>query len=127
MMQGSSGSSKLNQDFGQRLSDEVRQNPVPAALVGMGLLWLFMGGNRTTISQMATGTSPASQLVSTGKRTGDALLDAASSAAGAVSEAATDVTSGATQAVSNTAGAMQQGGSQIFRTLQRGLSDLFER
>ena len=33
-------------DFVSGLQDAVRQNPVSAALVGMGLLWMFTGGNR---------------------------------------------------------------------------------
>ena len=31
-------------DFIGELGDAMRQNPVPAALVGAGILWLFMGG-----------------------------------------------------------------------------------
>src|SRR4051794_21350091 len=30
-------------------SDAVRDNPMSAALIGMGALWLFMGGNRMSI------------------------------------------------------------------------------
>jgi len=31
-------------DFGQRnFMDAIRQNPVPAALIGMGVLWMFTG------------------------------------------------------------------------------------
>ena len=32
--------------FGQQLEDAVRENPVPAALIGMGCLWMLMGGSR---------------------------------------------------------------------------------
>lgn len=32
-------------DFIQDLGDAVRKNPVSAALIGMGVLWLFAGGN----------------------------------------------------------------------------------
>jgi len=39
---GSGGSG----DFVAGLQDAVRQNPVSAALVGMGLVWMFAGGNR---------------------------------------------------------------------------------
>ena len=35
-------------DFVSGLQDAIRQNPVSAALVGMGILWMFAGGNRIT-------------------------------------------------------------------------------
>jgi hypothetical protein len=33
-------------DFGRNLKDNVQNNPIPVALVGIGLAWLMMGGNR---------------------------------------------------------------------------------
>jgi hypothetical protein len=36
-------------DFISALQDAVRENPVAAALIGMGALWLFMGGSNTTL------------------------------------------------------------------------------
>ena len=41
--------SSSRRDFVSELSDAVRENPVPAALIGMGVLWLFMGGSKTTL------------------------------------------------------------------------------
>lgn len=38
-----------NGDFLTRLSDAARENPVPAALISMGVLWMFMGGSATSI------------------------------------------------------------------------------
>jgi hypothetical protein len=35
--------------FAQQLEDAVRENPVPAALIGVGCLWMFMGGSRTSL------------------------------------------------------------------------------
>jgi ElaB/YqjD/DUF883 family membrane-anchored ribosome-binding protein len=37
-------------DSGGSVMDRIRQNPVPALLVGSGIAWLFMGGNRTGAS-----------------------------------------------------------------------------
>jgi hypothetical protein len=31
------------------LQDAVRENPVPAALIGMGVLWMFMGGGNVSL------------------------------------------------------------------------------
>jgi hypothetical protein len=36
-------------DFIDELNDAIRQNPVPAVLIGAGLLWMFMGGARNTV------------------------------------------------------------------------------
>jgi hypothetical protein len=139
MMQDSPRLSPRKEDFGQRLTEAIRDNPIPAALVGMGVLWLFMGGNRTTISQITEDSAGAlandgslarkmgSQLADAGKKTGEALLDAGSSAASAATDAAAEVMTGTTEAVSNAAGAMHRGGTQLVNTIQRDLSDLFER
>jgi hypothetical protein len=35
--------------FVNALQDAVRENPISAALVGMGVLWMFMGGSNTTL------------------------------------------------------------------------------
>jgi hypothetical protein len=32
-------------DFIKDLGDAARRNPISAALIGMGLVWLFAGGN----------------------------------------------------------------------------------
>ncbi|MDQ6720812.1 MAG: hypothetical protein M3003_08460, partial [Candidatus Dormibacteraeota bacterium] len=37
-------------DSGGSVIDRIRQNPVPALLVGSGIAWLFMGGSRTASS-----------------------------------------------------------------------------
>lgn len=36
-------------DFGASLTDAVRDNPASAALIGMGVAWLFFGGSKTTL------------------------------------------------------------------------------
>jgi hypothetical protein len=36
-------------DFVNSLQDAVRENPISAALIGMGVLWMFMGGSNTTL------------------------------------------------------------------------------
>jgi hypothetical protein len=35
--------------FVNSLQDAVRENPISAALIGMGVLWMFMGGSNTTL------------------------------------------------------------------------------
>ena len=36
-------------DFVNALQDAVRENPISAALIGMGALWMFMGGSNTSL------------------------------------------------------------------------------
>src|ERR1700732_3646369 len=36
-------------DFVNALQDAVRKNPISAALIGMGVLWMFMGGSNTSL------------------------------------------------------------------------------
>jgi hypothetical protein len=36
-------------DFVNSLQDAVRDNPISAALIGMGVLWMFMGGSNTSL------------------------------------------------------------------------------
>jgi hypothetical protein len=38
-----------NGDFINALQDAVRDNPISAALIGMGVLWMFMGGSNTSL------------------------------------------------------------------------------
>jgi hypothetical protein len=36
-------------DFADALGSAIRENPVSAALIGMGVLWMFLGGSNTTL------------------------------------------------------------------------------
>ena len=36
-------------EFVHALQDAVRENPISAALIGMGVLWMFMGGSKTSL------------------------------------------------------------------------------
>jgi len=58
-------------DLVSALDDAIRQNPIPATLVGLGILWLFAGGRNTTLGG-------ASQAVVTG--VGRGALDAGGAA-----------------------------------------------
>ena len=39
----------VKQDFGTSLTNAVRDNPASAALIGMGVAWLFFGGSKTSL------------------------------------------------------------------------------
>ena len=44
-----SWSASGHSDFIRELNQAIRQNPVPAALIGAGIAWLFMGGRHTVL------------------------------------------------------------------------------
>jgi hypothetical protein len=141
-------------DFVSGLQDAVRQNPVSAALIGMGVLWMFTGGSRITAA--AALLSPAARATATGIGGGlqasanaagaatEGLRSAASRAADTVRETVNDVAATvgntASQAYDSARGAVTDSASEIkdnFRdgtaatgmagTLQGNLKDTFER
>ena len=117
-------------DFIGELGDAIRQNPVPAALVGAGILWLFMGGrdvmlggaSRSLLGGVEEGAERGSRAVYRGARyagaqasegvsrvaesavqLGSRISDGVSAAAGTVSSVASNVAEQATHAASETA------------------------
>jgi hypothetical protein len=142
-------------DFVNGLQDAIRQNPVSAALIGMGVLWMFTGGAKITAAgallapaARATATGIGSGLQASANAAGAAgegLRGAASRAADSVRETVADVAATvgntASQAYDSARGAMTDSASEIkddFRdgsrtatgmagTLQGNLKDTFER
>lgn len=68
----------LPADFGRNLADTARNNPVPIALIGIGIAWLAMSGNR---SSPAASTYPSVDLTDT-EDTGPSMTERARDAAG---------------------------------------------
>jgi hypothetical protein len=97
------------QSFFDDLGRAVQANPVPAALIGMGALWMLMGGGRTTAaaallssgaSRVADTLSPAVSAVGTGaSRLAGGVSDLASSAKESISDLASSATGVAGQAL----------------------------
>ena len=46
---GATPHGRVSGDFFNSLQDAVRENPISAALIGMGMLWMFMGGSNTSL------------------------------------------------------------------------------
>ena len=118
-------------DFVNSLQDAVRENPISAALIGMGVLWMFMGGSNTslfgggcrdtaarirssvghaadaaaeTASHVAGGVREASATIAEhGSRTAGQAADAVASAYDATYDATTNAASRATDTLSNAA------------------------
>jgi hypothetical protein len=75
-------------DFVNSLGDAVRENPVSAALIGMGVLWLFMGGSNTSLFGGDGRKSIFRTAARGAERAGGALRDTASGAGSSVKAAA---------------------------------------
>jgi hypothetical protein len=104
-------------DFVSGLQDAVRQNPVSAALIGMGVLWMFTGGSRITTA--AALLSPAARAAATGIGSG---LESSANAAGAVGEGLRNATSRAAETVRDTvsdvAATVGNSASQAYDSVQ---------
>jgi len=91
--------------FISALQDAARENPVSAALIGMGVLWLFMGGGNTSLfggggrqsifhkasSYPEHAAGADGDVGSTFRQVADNTADAASQIGGAVRQASTAV------------------------------------
>jgi hypothetical protein len=143
-------------DFVSGLQDAIRQNPVSAALIGMGVLWMFTGGAklstatallspaaRAAATGIGTGFQASAEAVgsatesvrSVGSRVADGLHDTVSEAAASVGETATQAYDAARDAVSestsstaeNTRSATARQATDLASTVQNNLKDTFER
>src|SRR4051812_32995663 len=64
-------------DFVNALQDAVRENPISAALIGMGVLWMFMGGSNTSLFGGAGRKSIFRMAGQGAEEAGDAVRDTA--------------------------------------------------
>jgi hypothetical protein len=91
-----------NRDFVSALQGAVRESPVSAALISMGVLWLFMGGSKTSLfgdksifgkaaSYWEQPNGAVSDVSPSGRRVAGSGADAASQIGGVVREASTAV------------------------------------
>jgi hypothetical protein len=120
--------------FLNSLSDAVRDNPLPAALIGMGVMWMFMGGSRMSLaggsgrksvfSAAGEGASQIGGMVRhTADKVGSSISATAEGAANLVSTASGTVADAAT----STYDAASEAPARMGNQLQQNLSDLFDR
>lgn len=118
-------------DFVQDLGDAVRENPVSAALIGMGLIWLITGaGNPLTRAQKLARRTGMDRLPNVAADAFSSSRDAVSSGLDAVSDGASSLASRASDGVQKL-GALgssaPERGSELYSSLKDNLSDLFDR
>jgi hypothetical protein len=79
-------------------NDAIRDNPLAAALIGMGAMWMFMGGNRMSLA----GGKGRRSVIRAAARQGEELSHTAARAASRVGEAVSSAASSVGDTVSNT-------------------------
>jgi len=144
-------------DFLRNLGDAARQNPASAALIGMGVLWLFTSGSRRAapgafsavgnavaaggaavrsgLDSVGTGASQlADTLGRSAQRAGAAAGDALGAATGAVSETSADaygrvahMGSDLADTATDMARAIPGSASDAFDNARANLASMFEQ
>lgn len=111
-------------DTRETIIETVRQNPIPAALAGVGLVWLFMNRSSSTryrtLRSNGVGATVGSAAHYASERTTRAMQQA-SGAVGRAAHQASDAARGAMHQASDAArGAMHQASETVSSTLDAG-------
>jgi hypothetical protein len=135
--------SEKGSDFIQDLGDAVRKNPLSAALIGMGVLWLFSGSRpveragdfvrNTGLDRIPDAASTAYEAARSAVRSGtDAIGEHVASAKDAVRDGAAGAFDSAPRygrdyadTASEYVTSMPGTGTEIFNTVRSNLSDVF--
>jgi hypothetical protein len=135
--------SEQGSDFLHDLGDAVRKNPVSAALIGMGVLWLFTGSRpveragdlirRTGVDHIPDAAGGALEAArSTLRSTTDAVGERVASLKGAMREGPADTLNSAARygrdypdSTSEYITSIPGTGSEIFNTVRANLSEVF--
>jgi hypothetical protein len=114
-------------DFVSDLGSAVRANPVPSALIGMGLLWLFTGGR----SSVKVGLGGALDGVAHLRSRGAEMTRGVSRSVGDTVTSARDGGSAAAQKAADVAFSLSDSaptiGRQFFATARANVADIMER
>jgi hypothetical protein len=122
--------SENGSDFIHGLGDAVRKNPVSAALIGMGVLWLFSGSKSgaravefvrsTAMDRIPNAAGDAVERARSALRPStDAVGEQVASVTGATKESAADNLDGAARYG-------QGAGSEVLETVRSNLSEVFK-
>ena len=121
-------STARGEDFVNSLGKAVRENPLPSALIGMGLVWLFTGAKTPSKSGIDAAVGGALEL---GGRLGEGARNLNASVAGAFVTPGKGVRDGgATMAQRTSDGLSFLSGAfdnQFFSTARSNMSDLLQR
>jgi hypothetical protein len=110
-------------DFVKDLGNAARRNPISAALIGMGLVWLFAGSKSSVAGEVLQRT--VNRLPEAAKNTVSAAQDRVVSAADAMRETGSEGIDIATRAVSEYAKALPDA-ADVVGNVRGNLADLFK-
>ena len=112
-------------DFIKDLGNAARRNPISAALIGMGLVWLFAGGKSAAGRGDILQRTGLDRLPDAAKNTMNAPQDGIASAADAIRDTGTEGIETATRMASEYAKALPDS-ADVFGNLRDNLTDLFK-
>jgi hypothetical protein len=102
-------------DFVNALQDAVRENPISAALIGMGVLWMFMGGSNTSLFGSGGRKSIFRTTSQGAEAVGGAVRDTAARVGSSVGQAA----DAAAETASQVAGGVRQASATVGERASR--------
>jgi hypothetical protein len=135
--------SQKGSNFVRDLGDAAQRNPVSAALIGMGVIWLFTGNRPVKragdvvraagLDRIPDVAGEALQSARSSLRSGvDTISDSAGAVGGALRDGGANVLDGATQrgrdyanAASEYVSALPESGAELFGTVRSNLSEVF--
>jgi hypothetical protein len=102
-------------DFVNAVQDAVRENPISAALIGMGVLWMFMGGNNTSLF----GGGGRKSIFPTAGQGADAVGGAVGSTAAHFGSSVGNAVDAAAETASQVAGGVRQASAAVGERASR--------
>jgi hypothetical protein len=131
-------SSDRTSEFARDLGDAVRRNPVSAALIGMGMVWLFAGRNRLSDPiQRVSGVADAAQDVWRGatsnvKAGSDGVQERIAAASDAVRNTGANLVEGISdrgsrfaESMSDYAGSIPDAAGSMLGDIKTNMSEMF--
>lgn len=117
------------EDFVNSLGKAVRENPLPSALIGMGLIWLFTGAktpSRSDVVDAAVGgvSEFGGRLGESSRTLNASVADALVTAGNGVRDGGAAIAQKTSDGLSSLSGAFD---SQFFSTARSNIADLLQR
>jgi hypothetical protein len=129
-------------DFFRNLGREVRENPLPLVVIGIGIAWLLLASNRTSRTAIAAaadnlaskaediGTATGafvSRTTEWGQQTAARVADRATDVVGAVGDKTVDFAGRARDAADSLADKARSASAAAVRNLREGKATIYRR
>ena len=106
-----------NADFTNDLVEAIRDNPLPAALIGAGLVWLFAGSGSLNQIKESASRAGMGRLSGAAAQTLSAQQESVRSGMKAAVDAASSVAPGVANAVSSSVAGLRDGAASMAQTI----------